>query len=129
MDTQSSDFKKRLAEKKRKYKLSASMEGRDDLGKAFKNMGLNINSENTTNNKSIDIAPDKEFAFSEKDIPNLNSAENPDKGRSTNNIQVVPGNNNNTLDEIKKEDLTVNHHKKFCFPILNNIVNEFNPKY
>jgi len=43
MDTQSSDFKKRLAEKKRRYKLSTSMGGRDDVGKAFKNMGLNIN--------------------------------------------------------------------------------------
>ena len=105
MDTQSSDFKKRLAEKKRRYKLSTSMGGSDDVGKAFKNMGLNINSENTSNNKSIDIAPDKEFAFSEKDVPNLNSAENPDQGSSTNNIQVVPGNSNNILDELKKEDL------------------------
>ena len=106
MDTQSSDFKKRLAEKKRRYKLSTSMGGSDDVGKAFKNMGLNINSENTSNNKSIDIAPDKEFAFSEKDVPNLNSAENPDKGSSTNNIQVVSG-NNNILDELKKEDLKI----------------------
>ena len=105
MDTQSSDFKKRLAEKKRRYKLSTSMGGRDDVGKAFKNMGLNINGEDTSNNKSIDIAPDKEFAFSEKHLPNLNSAENPDKGSSTNNIQVVSGNSNNILDELKKEDL------------------------
>jgi len=104
MDTQSSDFKKRLAEKKKRYKLSTSMGGRDDVGRAFKNIGININSENTNNNKSIDIAPDKEFAFSEKDVPNLNNDENPDKGSSTNNIQVASG-NNNILDELKKEDL------------------------
>mgnify|MGYP006873079616 CR=1 FL=1 len=104
MDTQSNDFKKRLAEKKKRYKLSTSMGGRDDVGKAFKNMGLNINNENAINNKSIDFAPDKEFAFNEKDVPNLNNVENSDKGSSTNNIQVVSG-NNNILDELKKEDL------------------------
>ena len=112
MDTQSNDFKKRLAEKKKKYKLSTSMGGSDNVGRAFKNIGLNINSENKNANKSIDLAPEKEFAFSEKDMPNLNNAEDPDKGSSTNNVQVVEGNNNNILDELKKEDLKENGENK-----------------
>ena len=112
MDTQSNDFKKRLAEKKKKYKLSTSMGGSDNVGRAFKNIGLNINSENKNTNKSIDLAPEKEFAFSEKDMPNLNNAEDPDKGSSTNNVQVVEGNNNNILDELKKEDLKENGENK-----------------
>ena len=111
MDTQANDFKKRLAEKKKRYKLSTSMGGSDNVGRAFKNIGLNINSENKNTNKSIDLAPEKEFAFSEKDVPNLNNAENPDKGSSTNNIQVVEG-NNNILDELKKEDLKENGENK-----------------
>ena len=112
MDTQTNDFKKRLAEKKKKYKLSTSMGGSDNVGRAFKNIGLNINSENKNTNKSIDLAPEKEFAFSEKDMPNLNNAEDPDKGSSTNNVQVVEGNNNNILDELKKEDLKENGENK-----------------
>ena len=112
MDTQTNDFKKRLAEKKKKYKLSTSMGGSDNVGRAFKNIGLNINNENKNTNKSIDLAPEKEFAFSEKDMPNLNNAENPDKGSSTNNIQIVEGNNNNILDELKKEDLKENGENK-----------------
>jgi hypothetical protein len=112
MDTQSNDFKKRLAEKKKKYKLSTSMGGSDNVGRAFKNIGLNINSENKNANKSIDLAPEKEFAFSEKDMPNLNNAEDPDKRSSTNNVQVVEGNNNNILDELKKEDLKENGENK-----------------
>ena len=112
MDTQTNDFKKRLAEKKKRYKLSTSMGGSDNVGRAFKNIGLNINSENKNANKSIDLAPEKEFAFSEKDIPNLNNAESPDKGSSTNNIQIVEGKNNNILDELKKEDLKENGENK-----------------
>ena len=109
MDAQSNDFKKRLAEKKRKYRLSTSdLGGSDDVGRAFKNMGININ-DNKNTNKSIDLAPEKEFAFSEKDVPNVNNSKSNDKnsnkenGSSTNNIQVVGG-NNNILDELKKED-------------------------
>ena len=112
MDTQANDFKKRLAEKKKRYKLSTSMEGSDNVGRAFKNIGLNINNENKNANKSIDLAPEKEFAFSEKDMPNLNNVENIDKGSSTNNAQVVEGNNNNILDELKKEDLKENGENK-----------------
>jgi hypothetical protein len=112
MDTQSNDFKKRLAEKKKRYKLSTSMGGSDNVGRAFKNIGLNINSEDKNTNKSIDLAPEKEFAFSEKDIPNLNNAENPDKGSSTNNVLIIEGSNNNILDELKKEDLKENGENK-----------------
>ena len=111
MDTQSSDFKKRLAEKKKKYRLSTSdVAGSDDVGRALKNMGINAFN---NDNKSIDMPPEKDFAFSEKDVPNVNNGTNTDKntntdiGSSTNNIQVVEGksNTNNILDELKKEDL------------------------
>ena len=57
-------------------------------GRAFKNIGLNINSENININKIIDLAPEKEFAFVKKEMPNLNTTENPDKGSNTNNNQV-----------------------------------------
>jgi len=45
-------------------------------------------------------------------MPNLNNVENIDKGSSTNNAQVVEGNNNNILDELKKEDLKENGENK-----------------
>ena len=104
MDNQSNDFKKRLAEKKRKYRLSTSdLAGNDDVGKAFQNIGININD----NKNNIDLEPEKEFAVSEKIVTNLNNAENTntENSSSTNNIQVVGNNNNNILDELKKEDL------------------------
>ena len=110
MDTQSNDFKKRLAAKKQKYKLSTSdLAGNNDIGKTLNNMGL-INNDN----KSIDLDPEKEFIFSDKDIPNVNIGtkndknNNNDNGSNTNNIQVDDVNNintNNILDELKKEDL------------------------
>ena len=113
MDTQSSDFRKRLAEKKKRYQLSTSdMGASNNIGKAFSNMGLTANI-NSINNKSIDLDKDKEFMFSDKDVPNPSAGDNTDKnngtdnGSSTNNIQVVGGNSgtNNILDELKKEDL------------------------
>ena len=112
MDTQTNDFKKRLAEKKKRYRLSTSdMAGSNEVGRALRNMGLNNNFNNDNkNNKSIDLAQDKDFKISDKDVPNLNS--NTDKniigdGSSTNNIQLVGENSgtNNILDELKKEDL------------------------
>ena len=116
MDTQSNDFKKRLAAKKQKYKLSTSdRERNNDIGKTLNNMGL-INSDN----KSIDLEPEKEFIFSDKDIPNVNNEikndknSNNDNGSNTNNIQVDDVNNNNTnniLDELKKEDLKNENEK------------------
>ena len=67
MDTQTSDFKKRLAEKKKRYRLSTSdMAGSNDIGRALKNMGLNNNFNNDNkNNKSIDLAQDKDFKISD----------------------------------------------------------------
>ena len=50
MDTQSNDFKKRLAEKKKRYRLSTSdVAGSNDVGRAFKNMGI-ISIDNKSNN-------------------------------------------------------------------------------
>jgi hypothetical protein len=119
MDTQSSDFRKRLEEKKKRYKLSTSdMGASNNIGKAFSNMGLTANI-NSINNKSIDLDKDKEFMFSDKDVPNPSAGDNTDKnngtdnGSSTNNIQVVGGNSgtNNILDELKKEDLKEERNK------------------
>ena len=125
MDTQTSDFKKRLAEKKKRYRLSTSdMAGTNDIGRALKNMGLNNNLNNDNkNNKSIDIdlIQDKDFKISDIDIPNLNpkNGANTEKnaitnGSSDNNIQMVGESigNNNILDELKKEDLKDEDNKK-----------------
>jgi hypothetical protein len=123
METQSNDFKKRLAEKKKRYKLSTSdMAGNDEIGRAFKNMGLNtLNNNENKNNKSIDLPPEKEFVFSDKDVPLVNNeavnTENKnvinDKGSSNNNIPTVEGNSNtNILDELKKEDLDEENKEK-----------------
>ena len=118
MDTQSNDFRKRLAEKKKRYKLSTSdMGATNNIGKAFSSVGLSSNINNV--NKSIDLEKDKEFIFSDKDVPNPIEGENTDKnngtynGSSTNNIQVVGANSgtNNILDELKKEDLKNDDNK------------------
>ena len=126
MDTQSNDFKKRLAEKKKRYKLSTSdMVGSNDIGRALKSMGINnFNNDNKTN-KSIDFG-EKEFMFSDKDVPNVNIGIKSDKntldnGSSTNNMPNVGGesstnvgggsSNNNILDELKKEDLKNEENK------------------
>ena len=125
MDTQTSDFKKRLAEKKKRYRLSTSdMAGSNDIGKALKNMGLNnnFNNNDNKNNKSIDIdlVQDKDFKISDIDIPNLNpiNGANTEKktitdGSSNNNLQMVGENSgtNNILDELKKEDLKDDDNK------------------
>jgi len=121
MDTQSNDFKKRLAAKKKRYRLSTSdIAGNNDIGKALKNMGLNnFNNDIKSNNKSIDLGPEKEFNFTDKDVPNINNGTKSDKNSvadssSTNNIQIVSGNNannNNILDELKNEDLKNENNK------------------
>ena len=131
MDTQSNDFKKRLAEKKKRYRLSTSdVAGSNDVGRAFKNMGI-ISIDNKSN-KSIDLA-DKDFKFSDRDVPhvNLNSGVNTDKeSSSTNNIQVVGGNssNNNILDELKKEDLNNENNKNNLEENNNNLNDSFENK-
>ena len=125
MDTQTNDFKKRLAEKKKRYRLSTSdMAGSNEVGRALRNMGLNNNLSNNDNknNKSIDLAQekDKDFKISDNDIPNLNpnNGANTEKntitdGSSTNNIQLVgeSSGTNNILDELKKEDLNNEDNK------------------
>ena len=125
MDTQTNDFKKRLAEKKKRYRLSTSdMAGSNEVGRALRNMGLNNNLSNNDNknNKSIDLAQDKDkdFKTSDNDIPNLNpnNGANTEKntitdGSSTNNIQLVgeSSGTNNILDELKKEDLNNEDNK------------------
>ncbi len=131
MDTQSNDFKKRLAEKKKRYRLSTSdVAGSNDVGRAFKNMGI-ISIDNKSN-KSIDLV-DKDFKFSDRDVPhvNLNSGVNTDKeSSSTNNIQVVGGNssNNNILDELKKEDLNNENNKNNLEENNNNLNDSFENK-
>ena len=108
MDTQSNDFRKRLAEKKKRYRLSTSdMAGSNEIGNALKNMALNIN--DNKGNKSIDLGKEKEFKFSDKDVPSIkiNSGANTEKEGSSNNIPAIGGSSgtNNILDDLKKEDL------------------------
>ena len=114
INIQQNDFKKRLAEKKKRYKLSISdNEVNNDVGKVFKKIGINsINL--TDNNESFDFISEKEFKFSEKDISSLNSLtnntftdknSNSNNDNSANNIQIVINNNNNVLDQLKYEDI------------------------
>ena len=109
ISVQQDDFKKRLAEKKKRYQLSISdNEVNNDVGKIF---NIGINSINTTeNNESIDFISEKDFKFSEKDISSINSLTNntyTDKksinDNSSNSIQIIL--NNNILDPLKNEDL------------------------
>ena len=83
-----------MAAKKKKYKLSILDIGRsNDIGKELNNMGLNIiNNDKNNINKSIDLEPEKEFIFTDKDVPSVNNGEKSDKntdidnGSSINNI-------------------------------------------
>ena len=135
MDTQTNDFKKRLAEKKKKYYLSTSDIGAtENFGKSLKNLGFsNINNHNKSN-QNLELGFDKEFDLSEKDMPNINlklnniKSENNLVGENKNNniiineasngssknvINIGEGsstnvgnaNTNNILDELKKEDM------------------------
>ena len=131
MDTQTSDFKKRLAEKKKKYYLSTSDIGAsNNIGKTFNNLGLGNIAKNFKSNQNLEYALDKEFDLSEKDVPNLNNINNiniinnngsgnninieksggNDMGNnSSKNVPSIGDNNllgtNNILDELKKEDM------------------------
>ena len=89
MEDQSNDFKKRLAEKKKRYKLSISTDVRqnDNIGNSLKN----INGIKVIRGGDIDKSDsggEKEFEFSGKNVPEIND-----------------DNKNNILDELKKEDL------------------------
>ena len=115
INVQQNDFKKRLAEKKKRFQLSISdNEVKKDIGKAFKNIGIN-NINITENNESIDFISEKDLKFNEKDISSANSLTNityTDKNSNNNNdnssnsIQIII-NNNNSLDPLKNEDLKV----------------------
>ena len=127
MDSQTSDFKKRLAEKKKRYKLSTSDIGAtENFGKSLKNLGFNNINNHNKSNQNLEFALEKDFDLSEKDVPNLNLNLN-NNGSSSNNINRDSnngkeiGNNssknmpqvgdaltsgtNNILDELKKEDM------------------------
>jgi len=124
MNSQTSDFKKRLAEKKKRYKLSTSDIGAtENFGKSLKNLGFNnINSHNKSN-QNLEFALDKDFELSEKDVPNLNLNNNGSSNninRDSNNAKEIGSNSsknmpqvgdalttgtNNILDELKKEDM------------------------
>ena len=65
----------------------SSKEGKDnDVGRAFKNIWINLNNDNKSGNKSINLAPEIEFALNEKDVPNENKPEIEGNRRNTNNI-------------------------------------------
>ena len=124
IDSQTSDFKKRLAAKKKKYKLSTSDIGAtENFGKSLKNLGFNNINNHNKSNQNLEFALDKDFDLSEKDMPNLNENKsgnniniNSDKkneneignNSSKNAISLGEGNTtgtNNILDELKKEDM------------------------
>ena len=116
IDNQTNDFKRRLAEKKKRYKLSTSDIGQtENIGKSLKNLGFtNINNHNNSN-KNLEMMPDKDFESSEKDVININSGNNIAEKNKSNDIgnnssKNVPSvgdinSTNNILDELKKEDM------------------------
>ena len=116
IDIQQNIFKKRLAEKKKRYQLSISDNiANNHIGKVFKNIGINnLNISESENNESIDLMSDKDFKSINKDISNINSnsittnidknSDNENNENSLNNIQILI-NNNNFFDEMKIEDI------------------------
>ena len=129
MDTQTSDFKRRLAEKKKKYNLSTSDIGATaNFGKSLKNLGFSNINEHNKSNQNLELGFAKEFDLSEKEMPNINL--NLNNIKSENNLMedkikniiineasnnssknvISNGDNNanstnNILDELKKEDM------------------------
>jgi hypothetical protein len=134
MDIQHNDFKRRLAEKKKRYQLSISDNvTNNDIGKAFKNIGINSIGINS-NNESVDFISDKDLKLNDKDkdVSNLNSYttnsltdknSNNVENSSSNNIQIVlnsNNSNNNILDELKNEEQKIVEQENSS----GNIVNE-----
>lgn len=125
IDKQSNDFKKRLADKKRKYQLSISDNLTDStVGNIFKNIGIKTLclSENNDNTDCLSI--------SNIDLINQNSIysnndTNLDKNNDNENMSVE--HSNNLLNELKKQD--INHTGTEIVNHLNNIFNDsFNNK-
>jgi hypothetical protein len=132
IDNQTSDFKKRLAAKKKKYNLSMSDIGAsENFGKSLKNLGFNNIGGQNKSNQNLELVLDKEFNLSEKDVLNLNINNN----GSDNNMIIDKNNNgnevgnnssknvppiadankegtNNILDELKKEDMNNDNENK-----------------
>lgn len=125
---QENDFRKRLAEKKKRYLLSKSDNlANHCISNEFKNIGGNnriSNSKFSDKNESIDFISDSEFMFNDKDISNINSNtdnthtyKNSDgDNESSNNIQILI-NNTNILEEAKVCEMKENDDK-------NNIMND-----
>ena len=126
MDSQTSDFKKRLAEKKKRYKLSTSDIGAtENFGKSLKNLGFNNINNHYISNQNLELALDKDFQLSEKFVTNLNlnlnnNGSSNNINRDSNNEKEIENNSsknmpsvgdalttgtNNILDELKKEDM------------------------
>ena len=116
IDNQTSDFKKRLAEKKKRYKLSTSDIGQtENFGKSLKNLGFSNNNVHNKSNQNLEMMLDKDLELSEKDVININGANNinnlnkiNDSGNNSSKNMPLVGDNggtNNILDELKKEDM------------------------
>ena len=116
MDAQNNELKRRLAKKKKRYKLSISDNIiNNDIGKTFNSIRINSIDINS-NNESVDFISNKDLKLSDKDISNLNSYTTnslTDKNsnnidNSSNSIQIVLNLNcikNTNLDELKNEGL------------------------
>ena len=116
MDAQHTDFKRRLAQKKKRYKLSISDNIiNNDIGKTFKSIGINSIDINS-NNENIDFISNKDLKINDKDISNLysyttNSLTDKNSNNidnSSNSIQIVlnlNGSKNTNLNELKNEGL------------------------
>ena len=116
MDVQHNDFKRRLAQKKKRYKLSISDNSiNNDIGKTFKSIGINSIDINS-NNESVGFISNKDLKLNDKDISNLysyttNSLTDKNSNNidnSSNSIQIVlnrNGSKNTNLNELKNEGL------------------------
>ena len=122
MDVQQNDFKRRLAEKKKKYKLSISDNVvNNDIGKNFKNIGIN-SIDPSVNNESINMMSDKGIKYSDtSNINNItnrtfaseqNSNNNENSSDNKNNIQIVI-NSIDILNELKNEELKFFENNSF----------------
>ena len=116
MVVQHNDFKRRLAQKKKRYKLSISDNSiNNDIGKTFKSIGINSIDINS-NNESVGFISNKDLKLNDKDISNLYSyTTNSLTDKNSNNIdnssggvQIVlnrNGSKNTNLNELKNEGL------------------------
>ena len=115
MSIQQNEFKRRLEEKKKKYKLSISDNVlNNDIGRAFQNVGIK-SIEINDNNESIEFISEKDLKLSEKELSNINSFTSntfTEKNSDScgNNLKIIIY--NNILDDLKNEDLKNDEEKK-----------------